>query len=42
VYDQRRAIGIYDFKTSGDKRLSFVCTRVGGFAPENLVLTPVY
>ena len=42
VYDQRSVIGTYHFATSGDKRLSFVCTRVGGFAAENLVLTPVY
>jgi uncharacterized surface protein with fasciclin (FAS1) repeats len=42
VYDQRIVIGTYNFATSGDKRLNFVCTRVSGFAPENLVLTPVY
>jgi len=41
-YDPRTVIGTYQFATSGDKRLSFVCTRVGGFAAENLVLTPVY
>jgi uncharacterized surface protein with fasciclin (FAS1) repeats len=42
AYDQRAVVGIYDFKTSGDKRLNFVCTRVSGFAIENIVLTPVY
>ncbi len=42
VYDQKRQLGVYDFKTSGNKRLNFVCTRVGGLALENIILTPVY
>lgn len=42
VYDQRRVLGSYYFATSGDKRLKFNTTIVGGFAPENLVLTPEY
>lgn len=41
-YDQKRQIGVYNFATSGNKRLKFVVTRVGGFAIENIVLTPVY
>jgi hypothetical protein len=42
VFEQKVVIGEYDFKTSGDKRLNFVCTRVGGINLEALVLTPVY
>lgn len=42
VYDQRRVLGSYFFATSGDKRLNFNTTIVGGFAPENLVLIPEY
>lgn len=42
VYDQKRVLGTYFFATSGDKRLNFNTTIVGGFAPENLVLTPEY
>ena len=42
VYDQKRVLGSYTFSTSGDKRIKFNCTIVGGFAPENLVLTPEY
>jgi uncharacterized surface protein with fasciclin (FAS1) repeats len=42
TYDQNVVLGEYDFKTSGNKRLNFVCTRVGGFALDNIVLTPVY
>ena len=42
LYDQKLVLGTYDFKTSGDKRLNFVNTRVGGFAAETMVLTPVY
>ena len=41
-YDQKLVIGEYNFKTSGDKRLKFVCTRVAGLALDNLVLTPMY
>jgi uncharacterized surface protein with fasciclin (FAS1) repeats len=41
-FEQKQVIGTYDFKTSGDKRLNFVCTRVGGINLECLVLTPVY
>jgi uncharacterized surface protein with fasciclin (FAS1) repeats len=41
-YEQKLVIGTYDFKTSGDKRLNFVCTRQGGINLEALVLTPVY
>lgn len=41
-YDQKLVLGEYDFKTSGDKRLKFVCTRVAGLAIDNLVLRPVY
>lgn len=42
TWEQKVLIGTYDFKTSGDKRLNFVCTRVGGINLEALVLTPVY
>ncbi|WP_205509573.1 fasciclin domain-containing protein [Longitalea arenae] len=42
TWEQKVVIGTYDFKTSGDKRLNFVCTRVGGINLEALVLTPVY
>ncbi|MEO5563534.1 MAG: fasciclin domain-containing protein [Chitinophagaceae bacterium] len=42
TYDQRSVIGTYDFMTSSTKRLNFVCTRVSGFAPDFMVLTPVY
>jgi uncharacterized surface protein with fasciclin (FAS1) repeats len=42
TYEQKVVIGTYDFTTSGDKRLNFVCTRVGGINLECLVLTPVY
>ncbi|MCS3799552.1 fasciclin domain-containing protein [Niastella sp. OAS944] len=41
-YEQKLVIGTYDFKTSGDKRLNFVCTRQGGINLEALVLTPEY
>ena len=41
-YEQKLVIGTYDFKTSGDKRLNFVCTRLGGINLEALVLTPEY
>jgi uncharacterized surface protein with fasciclin (FAS1) repeats len=42
TFEQKVVIDTYDFKTSGDKRLNFVCTRVGGINLECLVLTPVY
>jgi uncharacterized surface protein with fasciclin (FAS1) repeats len=42
TYDQRVVIGTYDFRTSSSKRLNFVCTRVSGFAPDFIVLNPVY
>jgi uncharacterized surface protein with fasciclin (FAS1) repeats len=42
TYEQKLVIGTYDFQTSGDKRLNFVCTRTGGLNVEALVLTPVY
>ncbi|RYE26556.1 MAG: fasciclin domain-containing protein [Sphingobacteriaceae bacterium] len=42
TYEQKALIGTYEFKTSGDKRLNFVCTRVGGFNIDCIVLTPVY
>ena len=41
TYEQKVVIGTYDFKTSGDKRLNFVCTKTGGINLEALVLTPV-
>jgi uncharacterized surface protein with fasciclin (FAS1) repeats len=41
TYDQRVVLGTYNFQTSGDKRLNFVVTIVGGFAIDNLVLIPV-
>ncbi|MBS1664652.1 MAG: fasciclin domain-containing protein [Bacteroidetes bacterium] len=41
-FRQNYVIGTYDFKTSGDKRLNFVCTAVGGLNLECLILTPVY
>lgn len=40
TYDQKVPIGSYYFQTSGDKRLNFVVTIVGGFAIDNLVLIP--
>jgi uncharacterized surface protein with fasciclin (FAS1) repeats len=42
TYDQNVVLGEYVFRTSGNKRLNFVCTRLGGFALDNIVLTPVY
>jgi hypothetical protein len=42
VFEQKVVIGTYDFKTSGDKRLNFVCTRLGGINLEAMVLTPEY
>jgi uncharacterized surface protein with fasciclin (FAS1) repeats len=42
TYDQRVVIGTYDFRYSSAKRLNFVCTRVSGFAPDFIVLNPVY
>jgi uncharacterized surface protein with fasciclin (FAS1) repeats len=41
-YEQKQYVGTYEFKTSGDKRLNFVCTRVGGINLEAMVLTPEY
>ena len=41
-YRQNYVIGTYDFKTSGDQRLNFVCTIAGGLNVECMVLTPVY
>jgi uncharacterized surface protein with fasciclin (FAS1) repeats len=41
TYRQRYVLGTYDFKTSGDKRLNFICKVVGGINVECLVLTPV-
>ncbi len=41
-FQQKIPIGSYTFKTSGDKRMSFVCTRVGGFNVDCLVMTPEY
>jgi hypothetical protein len=42
LYNQKRVIGIYDFRTTGDKRLNFVWTATPGVAFDNLVLTPEY
>lgn len=42
TYEQKLVIGSFDFKTSGDKRLNFVCTKAGGINLEALVLTPEY
>lgn len=42
TYRQNYVIGTYEFKTSGDQRLNFVCTVVGGINVECMVLTPVY
>jgi uncharacterized surface protein with fasciclin (FAS1) repeats len=42
TYRQNYVIGTYDFKTSGDQRLKFACTVVGGLNLECMVLTPVY
>jgi uncharacterized surface protein with fasciclin (FAS1) repeats len=42
TYEQKLLIGSYEFKTSGDKRLNFVCTKAGGINLEALVLTPEY
>lgn len=41
TYRQNYVIGTYNFKTSGDQRLNFVCTVVGGINLECMVLTPV-
>ncbi|RZK75983.1 MAG: fasciclin domain-containing protein [Pedobacter sp.] len=35
-------MGSYEFKTSGDKRIKFVCTATPGVAFETMVLTPEY
>jgi len=35
-------MGSYEFKTSGDKRIKFVCTATPGIALETMVLTPEY
>ncbi len=42
TYEQRVKVGTYEFKTSGDKRMVFVCTRLGGLNFDCLVMTPVY
>ncbi|MBS1566618.1 MAG: hypothetical protein JST39_19700, partial [Bacteroidetes bacterium] len=42
TYRQNYTIGTYSFKTSGDQRLNFVCTAVGGLNVECMMLTPVY
>ncbi|MGF7232080.1 fasciclin domain-containing protein, partial [Arachidicoccus sp.] len=44
TYKQNTIIGTYDFKTSGDKRLNFVCLQHngGGMNLDCMVLTPVY
>lgn len=41
TYRQRAVIGTYEFKRSGDTRLNFVCTVVGGINLECLLLNPV-
>lgn len=41
TYRQRYVLGTYYFKSSGDKRLNFICKAVGGINLECLVLTPV-
>jgi len=41
-FRQNYVIGTYNFLTSGNKRLNFVCTVVGGIDLECLILTPVY
>lgn len=41
-FEQKVVIGTYDFKTSGDKRLNFICTKFGNINLEAMVLTPVY
>lgn len=40
AYRQNYTIGTYTFKTSGDKRLNWVCTAVGGINLDCMVLTP--
>ncbi len=41
-WTQNIVAGTYKFATSGDKRLRFVCKRVGGINIECVVATPVY
>jgi uncharacterized surface protein with fasciclin (FAS1) repeats len=42
TFQQKLVIGRYNFQTSGDKRLNFVCKTVGGINLSCLVLTPEY
>lgn len=41
-FEQKIPIGSYTFKTSGDKRMKFVCTRVSGFNVDCMIMTPEY
>jgi uncharacterized surface protein with fasciclin (FAS1) repeats len=41
-FQQKIPIGSYTFKTSGDKRMKFVCTRAGGYNVDCLIMTPEY
>jgi uncharacterized surface protein with fasciclin (FAS1) repeats len=42
TFRQKLVLGTYNFTYSGNKRLNFVCQRVGGIDVNCLVLTPVY
>lgn len=41
-FEQKIVVGIYEFKTSGDKRINFVCTRAGSINLDCMVMTPQY
>jgi uncharacterized surface protein with fasciclin (FAS1) repeats len=41
TYRQKVSLGVYEFKTSGNKRIAFVCKGIGGLNIESLVLHPV-
>lgn len=42
LYNQKLLLGVYDFRSTGDKRLKFIWTALPGVAFDNLVLTPEY
>jgi uncharacterized surface protein with fasciclin (FAS1) repeats len=41
-FQQKIVVGTYEFKTGGDKRIKFVCTRAGSINLDCMVLTPQY
>lgn len=40
-FRQAVTIGTYEFKTSGDKRIAFICKGIGGLNMDSFVLNPV-